>query len=262
MGSIVSTTYQAIRRRRARLGYTAAMSSEPAVAESLGLFPLHTVLLPGGSLSLRVFERRYLDLVRECGRLGRGFGVCLIMQGEEVGEPASAAAYGTEALIEDFGTGEDGLLTLRVRGARRFRFDARTERGVTPLARNHPLVEQLASTVLGQALDTPDEAAAKRVGVIRTSRRNWAAPVSSTKPMPPWTWIPVSATRTPTSVPCALAMGVSSAARAAHSASPVARAMSSAAAQDRQIARAANTSARAVASIRRTSAWRTIAPIW
>lgn len=96
------------------------MSSEPAVAESLGLFPLHTVLLPGGSLSLRVFERRYLDLVRECGRLGRGFGVCLIIDGEEVGAAASAAAYGTEALIEDFGTGDDGLLTLRVRGARRF----------------------------------------------------------------------------------------------------------------------------------------------
>lgn len=99
------------------------MSSEPAVAESLGLFPLHTVLLPGGSLSLRVFERRYLDLVRECGRVGRGFGVCLIIDGEEVGAPAAAAAFGTEAVIEDFGTGDDGLLTLRVRGARRFHAD-------------------------------------------------------------------------------------------------------------------------------------------
>ena len=57
-----------------------------------------------------------------------------------------------------------------LRGAKRFRFDARNERGVTPLARNHPLVEQLASTVLGQALDTPEGAAAKRVGVIRTSQ--------------------------------------------------------------------------------------------
>lgn len=53
---------------------------------------------------------------------------------------------------------------------RRFRFDARAERGVMPLARNHPLVEQLASTVLGQALDTPETAPAKRVGVIRTSQ--------------------------------------------------------------------------------------------
>ena len=105
---------------RVRRGYTAAMSADTAAAETLGLFPLHTVLLPGGSLGLRVFERRYLDLVRECGRQGRGFGVCLIIDGSEVGNPASAAAYGTEALIEDFGTGDDGLLTLRVRGARRF----------------------------------------------------------------------------------------------------------------------------------------------
>lgn len=89
-------------------------------AQTLGLFPLHTVLLPGGSLGLRVFERRYLDLVRECGRHDRGFGVCLILDGHEAGTPASAAAYGTQALIEDFGTGDDGLLTLRVRGARRF----------------------------------------------------------------------------------------------------------------------------------------------
>lgn len=88
--------------------------------ESLSLFPLHAVLLPGASLGLRVFEARYLDLVRECGRNNRGFGVCLILKGEEVGAPAAAAAFGTEARIEDFGQGDDGLLTLRVRGARRF----------------------------------------------------------------------------------------------------------------------------------------------
>lgn len=88
--------------------------------ESLPLFPLNTVLLPGAALGLRVFEARYLDLVRDCGRRGRGFGVCPIIQGDKVGAPAAAAAFGTEALIEDFGQGSDGLLTLRVRGARRF----------------------------------------------------------------------------------------------------------------------------------------------
>ena len=88
--------------------------------DSLSVFPLHAVLLPGASLGLRVFEARYLDLVRECGRNNRGFGVCLILRGEEVGAPAAAAAFGTEARIEDFGQGDDGLLTLRVRGARRF----------------------------------------------------------------------------------------------------------------------------------------------
>lgn len=90
-------------------------------SESLPLFPLHTVLVPGAALGLRIFEPRYLDLVRECGRSEHGFGICLIIDGEEAGATATAAAFGTEALIEDFGTGDDGLLTLRVRGARRFR---------------------------------------------------------------------------------------------------------------------------------------------
>jgi Lon protease-like protein len=94
----------------------------PIQLQTLGLFPLPTVLLPGAALGLRVFEPRYLDLVRECGRQGSGFGVCLLLPGEggEDGTAAAPAAYGTEARIEDFGN-DDGLLTLRVRGRRRFR---------------------------------------------------------------------------------------------------------------------------------------------
>lgn len=89
--------------------------------ETLPLFPLSNALLPDASIGLRVFEARYLDLVRECGRSGRHFGICLILEGREVGRPAVPAAIGTEALIEDFDTDRDGLLTLRVRGGRRFR---------------------------------------------------------------------------------------------------------------------------------------------
>jgi len=88
--------------------------------ESLPLFPLHKVLLPGAAMDLRIFERRYLDLVRDCGRSGGGFGVCLILEGSEAGAPATPAAYGVEARIENFDMGEDGLLSLRVRGHRRF----------------------------------------------------------------------------------------------------------------------------------------------
>lgn len=97
------------------------MATESTAAVSLSIFPLRTVLLPGAALGLRVFEPRYLDLVRECGRTGTGFGVCLILDGEETGAPATSAAFGTEALIEDFGADDGGLLTLQVRGARRFR---------------------------------------------------------------------------------------------------------------------------------------------
>lgn len=92
-----------------------------AAAQLLPLFPLQAALVPGAVLGLRVFEPRYLDLVGECGRSGQGFGICLIVDGEETGAPATPAGFGTEALIEDFGTDDGGLLTLRVRGARRFR---------------------------------------------------------------------------------------------------------------------------------------------
>lgn len=88
---------------------------------TLPLFPLHSVLVPGGALGLRVFEPRYLDLVRECGRSGGTFGICLILEGGEAGAPATPAAWGTEAVIEDFDRDADGLLALQVRGTRRFR---------------------------------------------------------------------------------------------------------------------------------------------
>ena len=97
-----------------------------AAPPTLGLFPLPTVLLPGAMLGLRVFEPRYLDLVRDCGRDGRGFGICLLLprDGEEAGDGAgSPAAFGTEARIEDFGSDDVGLLTLQVRGRRRFRVE-------------------------------------------------------------------------------------------------------------------------------------------
>ncbi|GHC00495.1 LON peptidase substrate-binding domain-containing protein [Thermomonas carbonis] len=89
-------------------------------APSLPLFPLQTVLVPGAALDLRIFERRYLDMVGECGRNGCGFGVCLILEGNETGTPATPVAFGTEAVIEDFGNTPEGLLSLRVRGKRRF----------------------------------------------------------------------------------------------------------------------------------------------
>ena len=87
----------------------------------LPIFPVHQVLLPEAALSLRVFERRHLDMLRDSGRHGGGFGVCLILSGGEAGVPATPAAWGVEARVEDFDTRPDGLLQLRVRGARRFR---------------------------------------------------------------------------------------------------------------------------------------------
>lgn len=98
-----------------------AMASASSVMADLPLFPLNSVLFPGGPLQLRIFEQRYLDMVRECARGDCGFGVCLILSGDEAGAPASPAAVGTLARITDFFTTDDGLLGISAVGGSRFR---------------------------------------------------------------------------------------------------------------------------------------------
>jgi Lon protease-like protein len=107
------------------------------------LFPLNAVLFPGSTLGLRIFEARYLDMVRECARSARGFGVCLIMQGQEAGEPALPAAVGTLASIVDFDTLPDGLLGISVTGGTRFRVQKSRIRG--------------NGLVIGEVREWPDE---------------------------------------------------------------------------------------------------------
>jgi uncharacterized protein len=88
------------------------------------LFPLNVVLFPGGPLSLRIFETRYVDMVRRSLRENRGFGVVLIRAGREAG-PAEFSDVGTYANIVDFNQLPDGLLGLSCLGERRFRVLAR-----------------------------------------------------------------------------------------------------------------------------------------
>jgi Lon protease-like protein len=90
------------------------------VAE-LPLFPLRTVLFPGGLLPLRIFEARYVDMVGRCMREGVGFGVLRLNSGGEAGPAGELAAVGTEARIVDFSQLPEGLLGLMCRGTRRFR---------------------------------------------------------------------------------------------------------------------------------------------
>jgi uncharacterized protein len=94
------------------------MTAESSV---IPLFPLHTVLFPGGPLPLRIFETRYTDMVRRCMRAGEPFGVVLIQEGHEAGEVATTATVGCTARIVDFHTLHDGLLGIACVGERKFR---------------------------------------------------------------------------------------------------------------------------------------------
>lgn len=84
------------------------------------LFPLHTVLFPGGALPLRIFEPRYLDMVSDCLKRESGFGVCLISEGKETGQAAENFEHGTLATISYWQQLPDGLLGITVRGQQRF----------------------------------------------------------------------------------------------------------------------------------------------
>ncbi|NIV18523.1 MAG: peptidase S16, partial [Woeseiaceae bacterium] len=87
------------------------------------LFPLRTVLYPGGPLPLRIFEPRYIDMVSKCIASDSPFGVLLIKSGTETG-PATTYDIGTLARIIDWYQGSDGLLGITAIGEQRFRLKA------------------------------------------------------------------------------------------------------------------------------------------
>lgn len=91
----------------------------------LPIFPLGTVLFPAGTLPLRVFEARYMDMVRGCMQRATPFGVCLIVRGSEVGAAAEHEEVGCLARITDWDMQQLGLLQIRTRGGERFRVTAR-----------------------------------------------------------------------------------------------------------------------------------------
>jgi Lon protease-like protein len=133
---------------------------------SIALFPLNIVLFPDGPLPLRIFETRYVDMVRRCMREGQGFGVVLIREGLEVGMGETATyEVGTLATITDFHQLPDGLLGLSCAGQQRFRIHARSRQAdglhlaevqwidaepVMPVPLRHARLPELLRAVLPQ----------------------------------------------------------------------------------------------------------------
>ena len=106
--------------------------SEALTLFSLPLFPLGTVLYPGGLLPLRIFEVRYLDMISKCHKNGAPFGVVSLTQGSEVRKADTTRsggdgfaqeefnAVGTLATIKEFSVPQPGLMMIRCEGAQRF----------------------------------------------------------------------------------------------------------------------------------------------
>lgn len=131
------------------------------------LFPLPTMVLPGGLLPLRLFELRYIDMVKECFRNDTGFGVCL---SRPSGQSAVEEPYphGTLVSLIDFDQGADGLLHIVAEGKQEFQLNDFSvepsglvvgEVSYLPLPNPQPLPDEYASlgVKLGVILDYVDE---------------------------------------------------------------------------------------------------------
>jgi uncharacterized protein len=102
------------------------LTESPKPLAGLPLFPLQTVLFPGGILSLKVFEARYLDLVSRCLRQSTPFGVVCLNQGGETHGTAGAErvrfeAVGVLAHLQDVDAEQPSILRVRCLGGRRFK---------------------------------------------------------------------------------------------------------------------------------------------
>lgn len=91
------------------------------MAVTIPLFPLNTVLYPGGPLPLRVFEPRYLDMISNCLKHDSGIGVVLIRNGKETGPAPDVYKLGTLAKISYWHKRSDGMLGVTLTGEQRFR---------------------------------------------------------------------------------------------------------------------------------------------
>ncbi|MFN3398149.1 MAG: LON peptidase substrate-binding domain-containing protein [Sulfurimicrobium sp.] len=107
------------------------------------LFPLNTVLFPGGKLSLKVFEARYMEMVSTCLKDKKTFGICLIRAGHEAGVPALPEQVGCMAEIIDWNMRQPGVLDIAVLGTQRFHIEnSRTEKNGLLVARVAGIAEE------------------------------------------------------------------------------------------------------------------------
>ena len=119
--------------------------------KDIPIFPLSAVLFPCGYMPLRIFEQRYIDMVRECSASGSFFGVCLVNNSEEENRPATHMRIGTMAEICDFSTLDDGLLGIVAEGRGRFIIQH------TRMRDNGLLMAEVDTLAENEAVEIPEE---------------------------------------------------------------------------------------------------------
>ena len=141
---------------------------------NLPLFPLHTVLFPGATIPLQIFEDRYKEMINYCLESDSMFGIVLIKEGDEVGGSAIPHHVGTVAKITNAREISGGRIYISVLGTKRFR--------INEIVQDTPYL--VAEVEVGESEDDPyipeDElssikkAASEYVEHLLTIRGGWA----------------------------------------------------------------------------------------
>ena len=141
----------------------------------LPLFPLHTVLFPGSTIPLNIFEDRYKEMINDCREADSMFGVVLIKEGEEVGEPSIPHRVGTVAKITNLREVSGGRIYISALGTERFQ--------ITEIEQDTPYL--IAAVEVGEPDENPyipesemsliKEAASAHVKHLLSIRGGWVA---------------------------------------------------------------------------------------
>lgn len=158
------------------------MAADVAPIAALPLFPLNTVLFPGGLLTLKIFEARYVDMVATCLRERTPFGVVALTRGQEVRRPGETEQFesvGCLAELLECDSPTVGILHIRCRGGRRFRQDGAAQQADNGL---------WAADVHTLADDPPAPPTAEQAGTVAALQRAIAALESQGNApfLPPW----------------------------------------------------------------------------
>ena len=125
------------------------MTTPHSISRKIPLFPLGTVLFPDGVIALKIFEARYLDMIKRCLREKTEFGVVSIIKNSDASEEDASLSFskiGTLAQIEDFDPIQPALYMTKSFGTQRFKLISSKQEtsglwiGEVELLENDPLI--------------------------------------------------------------------------------------------------------------------------
>jgi Lon protease-like protein len=146
----------------------------PSQGRQLPIFPLNTVLFPGTSLPLQIFEERYKLMMEHCLESDSKFGVVLIKSGPEVGGPAVPHSTGTLAHIVQVSRVRSGRMFISATGEQRFRIKDITEDRPYMAAEIELLDEDAEALVPPSEMEAVREAVTRYYRLVLGLRGGWA----------------------------------------------------------------------------------------